>query len=70
MATVCACGAGVVWAQTIDGGQVPLDVVASYAGEGRYRVVSYDARPWLVEAETPRAEVAAYTDHRGTCPRL
>lgn len=66
---VCTCGAGVAWAQTEQGEKVPLDVVASPAGEGRYRIVSYETSPWLVAPVTPTAQVAAYTDHRRTCPR-
>jgi hypothetical protein len=65
----CACGAPLTWAQTAEGEAVPLDVVASPVGEGRYRVTSFDVRPWLVEPVTPTAQVAAYTDHRLICPR-
>lgn len=65
----CACGAPVTWARTADGEKVPLDAVASLAGEGRYRVLDLNKRPWLVEPVTARAQVAAYTDHRLTCPR-
>lgn len=66
---VCSCGAGVVWTVTAAGERVPIDVVAAFGGEGRYRVVSYEERPWLVEPVTATAQVAAYTDHRRTCPR-
>jgi hypothetical protein len=69
MATVCRCGAGIVWTQTTDGEKVPLDVVASLAGEGRYLVVDFESTPWLVEPVTPTASVAAYPDHRPACPR-
>ena len=68
MAT-CVCGAGVAWARTEDGEKVPLDVIASQAGEDRFRVVDYEQQPWLVEPVTPAAQVAGYTDHRRTCPR-
>lgn len=66
---VCVCGAGVAWTRTEEGEAIPLDVIASLAGEGRYRVVDYESKPWLVEPVTPAAQVAAYTDHRRTCPR-
>lgn len=65
----CACGAPVTWGQTAEGEAVPLDVVASPRGEGRYRVEDFEPRPWLVAPVTATAAVAAYTDHRLTCPR-
>jgi hypothetical protein len=65
----CRCGAGIVWAQTQDGEKVPIDVVASHGGEGRYTVVDFESTPWLVEPVTATAPVSAYPDHRSTCPR-
>lgn len=65
----CICGAPVTWGQTAEGELVRLDVVASQRGAGRYRVESFEARPWLVAPVTATAAVAAYTDHRLTCPR-
>jgi hypothetical protein len=52
-----------------DGEKVPMDVVASLGGEGRYRVVDFESTPWLVEPVTADGAVAAYPDHRPTCPR-
>jgi hypothetical protein len=46
-----------------------MDVVASLGGEGRYRVIDFESTPWLVEPVTAAAPLAAYTDHRPTCPR-
>lgn len=69
MPTVCRCGAGITWAQTTEGEKLPIDVIASPAGEGRYRVIDFESSPWLVEPVSAKAPVAAYPDHRLTCPR-
>jgi hypothetical protein len=65
----CACGATITWGVTEQQEKVPLDAVASYAGDGRYRVIDFERSPWLVEPVTAKAQTAAYADHRRACPR-
>lgn len=65
----CRCGVGITWVQTRTGEKLPIDVVPSPKGEGRYRVIDLESTPWLVEPVAPTAPVSAFTDHRSSCSR-
>lgn len=65
----CVCGAPIRWGETQEGERVPLSAIGSYGGDGRYRVVNFDREPWLIEPVKAATSVAAYEDHRRTCPR-
>jgi hypothetical protein len=68
---VCPCGAPVnVVRDRASGETLLVERHASARGEGRYRILDYEQRPWVAEPVLAGADVMAYTAHELSCPHV